>query len=145
MVIRIWYNNSYFLINRNSKKSRSWWLFTLNWGTIMWQSIKLIECIANFTMEAKYAATCEVTKKVIWFKKFLTDLKIVQNTSVSITLYCDNSVVVANSKNPSYKIEKDILIGNIIWTRNISKRRCDYHKDSIQIKHCWFIFKNYHS
>lgn len=80
----------------------------------MWQSIKLIECIANFTMEAKYAATCEVTKKVIWFKKFLTDLKIVQNTSVSITLYCDNSVVVANSKNPSYKIEKDILIGNII-------------------------------
>ena len=60
-------------------------------------------------MEAGYVAACEATKEVVWLRKFLTDLEIIPNISMPITLYCDNSGVVANSKEPrSHKRGKHI-------------------------------------
>ena len=51
-------------------------------------------------MEAEYVATCEATKEVVWLKKFLSDLDIMRMKQVPITLFCDNSGVVAQSKYP---------------------------------------------
>ena len=51
-------------------------------------------------MEAKYVATCEAAKEAIWLKKFLFDLGVVRIEQVPITLFCDNSGVVAQSKDP---------------------------------------------
>ena len=51
-------------------------------------------------MEAEYVAACEAAKEVVWLKKFFTDLEVVPNMSKPITLYCDNSGAVANSKEP---------------------------------------------
>ena len=51
-------------------------------------------------MEAEYVATCEAAKEAVWLKKFLTDLEVVPNMHLSITLYCDNSGAVANSREP---------------------------------------------
>ena len=48
-------------------------------------------------MEAEYVAACEAAKEVVWLKKFLTDLEVVPNMHLPITLYCDNSGAVANS------------------------------------------------
>ena len=55
--------------------------------------------IADSTMEAKYVATCEAAKEAIWLKKFLFDLGVVRIEQVPITLFCDNSWVVAQSKD----------------------------------------------
>ena len=60
-------------------------------------------------MEAKYVATCEATKEAIWLRKFLSDLEVVSNMLKPITLYCDNSGTVANSREPrSHKHGKHI-------------------------------------
>ncbi|KAA0048172.1 gag/pol protein [Cucumis melo var. makuwa] len=65
--------------------------------------------IVNSTMEAEYVADCEAAKKVAWLKKFLHDLEVVPNMNMPITLYCDNSGEVANSKEPrSHKQGKHI-------------------------------------
>ena len=51
-------------------------------------------------MEAEYVATCEATKEAIWLKKFLSDLGVVRMEQVPITLFCDSSGMVAQSKDP---------------------------------------------
>ena len=61
------------------------------------------------TMEAEYVAACEAAKEAVWLRKFLNDLEIVPNMELPITLYCDNSGAVANSKEPrSHKRGKHI-------------------------------------
>ncbi|KAA0043608.1 gag/pol protein [Cucumis melo var. makuwa] len=57
-------------------------------------------CIADSTMEPKYVAACEATKEIVWLMKFLHDLEVVLNMNMPITLYCDNSGIVANFKDP---------------------------------------------
>ena len=60
-------------------------------------------------MEAEYIATSEAAKEAVWLKNFLRDLEIVPAVDKSITLYCDNSGVVASSREPrSHKRAKHI-------------------------------------
>ena len=49
---------------------------------------------------AEYVAACEAAKEAIWLKKFLSDLGVVRIEQVPITLFCDNSGAVAQSKYP---------------------------------------------
>ncbi|KAA0053406.1 gag/pol protein [Cucumis melo var. makuwa] len=51
-------------------------------------------------LEAEYVAACEAAKEAVWLKKFLTDLEVVPNMHLPITLYCENSGAVANSREP---------------------------------------------
>ena len=87
-------------------------------------------CIADSTMEVEYIATCEVAKKIVWLLKFLTDLKVVRDMDKLLTLYCDNSGAVVNSKEPSsYKRGKHIeqkyhLIKEIVHRGNVGKQPC---------------------
>ena len=73
--------------------------FTLGGGAIGWRSIKQ-SCIANSTMEAEYVAACEAAKEAVWLKKFHSNLGVVRIEQVPITLFCDNSRAVAQSKDP---------------------------------------------
>ena len=68
-------------------------------------------------MEAEYVAACKAAKEVIWLKKFLSDLGVVRMEQVPITLFCDNSGVVAQSKDPrNHKKGKHIERKyHIIW------------------------------
>ena len=60
-------------------------------------------------MEAEYIATSEAAKEVVWLKNFLMNLGVVPSAQSAITLYCDNSGAVANSKEPrNHKREKHI-------------------------------------
>ena len=71
-------------------------------------------------MEAEYVAACEATKEAVWLKKFLFDLGVMRMAQVPITLFYNNSGVVAQSKNPrnhkkgkhirrKYQIIRDIV------------------------------------
>ncbi|TYK04057.1 gag/pol protein [Cucumis melo var. makuwa] len=102
------YTDSDFQTDKDSRKSTSGSVFTLNGGAVVWRSIKQ-GCITDSTLEAEYVAACEAAKKAVWLRKFLHDLEVVPNMNLSITLYCDNSGTVANSKEPrSHKREKHI-------------------------------------
>ncbi|TYK18558.1 gag/pol protein [Cucumis melo var. makuwa] len=92
----------------DSRKSTLGSVFTLNGGVVVSHNIKQ-GCIANSTMKVEYVAACEATKEVVWLREFLHDLEDVPNMNLSITLYCDNSGTVANSKEPcSHKRGKHI-------------------------------------
>ncbi|KAA0047414.1 gag/pol protein [Cucumis melo var. makuwa] len=93
------YTDSDFQSDKDARKSTSGSIFTLNGGAVVWRSIKQSR-IADSTMEAEYVAACEAAKEAVWLKKFLIDLEIVPNMHLPITLYCDNSGAVANSREP---------------------------------------------
>ena len=60
-------------------------------------------------MEAEYVAACEAAKEVVWLRQFLIDLEMVPSANMQITIYCDNSGAVANSREPrSHKKGKHI-------------------------------------
>ena len=81
-------------------------MFTLGGGAISCRSVKQ-SSIADSTMEAEYIAASEATKEAVWLKNFLMDLEVVLLAQSAITLFCNNSGAVANSKESrSYKREK---------------------------------------
>ena len=98
-LIPIGYTDSDFQSDLDFRKSTSGCVFTLEGGAITWKSVKQ-SCIADSTMEAGYVAACEAAKDAVWLKKFLSDLGVVRIKQVPITLFCDNSGVVAQSKDP---------------------------------------------
>ena len=97
-LILVGYIDSYFQLDLDFRKSTSGCVFTFGGGAISWRSIKK-SCIADSTMEAEYVAACEATKEAVWLKKFLSDLGVVRMEQVPITLFCDNSGAVAQSKD----------------------------------------------
>jgi hypothetical protein len=93
------YTDSDFQSCRDSRKSTSGCVFTLGGGAVIWRSVKQ-KCIADSTMEAEYVAASEAAKEAVWFRNFLLDLDVVPSLQKTITLYCDNSGAVANSREP---------------------------------------------
>ena len=57
----------------NGRKSTSGYLFTFAGGAVSWQS-RLQKCVALSTIEAKYIASNEVGKEMLWLKWFLQEL-----------------------------------------------------------------------
>ena len=71
-------------------------------------------------MEAEYVAACEATKEAVWLKKFLFDLGVMRMAQVPITLFYNNSGVVAQSKNlrnhkKGKHIEEIIILFETLW------------------------------
>ena len=98
-LIPIGYTDSDFQSDLDFRKSTSGCVFTLGGGAISWRSVKQ-SCIADSTMEVEYVAACEAAKKAVQLKKFLSDLGVVRMEQVPITLFCDNSGAVTQSKDP---------------------------------------------
>ena len=107
-MIPIGYTDLDFQLNLDFRKFTSRCVFTLGGGAITWRSVKQ-SCIADSTIEAEYVAACEAAKEAVWLKKFLSDLGVVGIKQVPITLFCDNSGAVAQSKDPrNHKKRKHI-------------------------------------
>ena len=54
-------------------------------------------------------AASEAAKEAVWLRNFLMDLEVVPGAQQPMTLYCDNSGAVANSREPrSHKRGKHI-------------------------------------
>ena len=98
-LIPIGYTDLYFQSDLDFRKSTSGCVFTLGGRAITWRSVKQ-SCIADSTMEVEYVAACEVAKEAVWLKKFLSNLGVVRIKQVLITLFCDNSGAIAQSKDP---------------------------------------------
>ena len=95
----IGYTDFDFQFDPDSRQSTSGSMFTLNGGAIVWRSVKQ-SCVSYSTMEAEYVAASKVVKEVVWFRNFLRDLEDILNLEQPMVVYCDNSGVVANSKEP---------------------------------------------
>ena len=104
----IGYTDSDFQLDIESRKSTSRYVFTLGSRVVSWRSVKQ-SSIAESTMEVEYIAASEAAKEAVWLKNFLLNLGVVPLAQSANTLYCDNSKVVTNSKEPrSHKRGKHI-------------------------------------
>ena len=124
-LIPIGYTDSDFQSDLAFRKSTSGCVFTLGGRVISWRSVKQ-SCITDSTIEAEYVAACEAAKEAVWLKKFLSNLGVVRMEQVPITLFCNNSGAVAQSKDPrnhkkgkhierKYHIIQDIVArGNVV-------------------------------
>ena len=60
-------------------------------------------------MEAEYVAASKAAKEAVWLENFLMDLDVIPGLPKIITIYCDNSDAVVNSKEPrAHKASKHI-------------------------------------
>ena len=71
----------------------------MNGSAISWKSSKQ-EAVADSTIEAEYITASDVTKEVVWIKKFIIELGIVPGIANPVDLYCDNNGAVAQAKEP---------------------------------------------
>ena len=61
-------------------------------------------------MESEYIAACENTNEVVWLKKFIIELGVFPCMQDPVTLYCDNTCAIANTKElESHSTAKHIL------------------------------------
>ena len=74
-------------------------MFTLGKGAISLRSCKQ-DTTTNSTTEAKYIVASEAAKEAVWICKFIQELEVVPSIKSPITIYCDNSRVVANAVEP---------------------------------------------
>ncbi|KAK0572709.1 hypothetical protein LWI29_035923 [Acer saccharum] len=113
-LVPVGYTDSDFQSDSDSRKSTSGAVFTIGGGAVIWRSIKQ-SCIADSTMEAEYVAACEAAKEAVWLRQFLIDLEVVPSANKQITIYCDNSGAVANSKEPRSHKRGNTLKESIIF------------------------------
>ena len=57
----------------DNRKSTSSYLMTFSGGVVSWQS-RLHKCVALSTIEAKYIATVEACKELLWKNRFMKEL-----------------------------------------------------------------------
>jgi hypothetical protein len=50
-------------------------------------------------MYAEFIANHEAVGQAMWLKKFVSDLRVVNNIEVSLKLYCDNELAVLYAHN----------------------------------------------
>ena len=86
-----------FQSDKDSRRLTSGSVFTLGGGAIIWRSIKQ-SCVVDSTIEAEYVAASEAAKEAVWLRNFLMDVEVVPGAQQPMTLYCDNSEAVANSR-----------------------------------------------
>jgi hypothetical protein len=82
----------------DDRKSTSGYVFTLAGGAISWKSSKQTVTISS-TMYAEFVACYEATGQVNWLKKFIPGLKVVDDISKPLKLYCDNEPAVMYAHN----------------------------------------------
>ena len=134
------YADSSFQSNLDDIKSVSRFVFTLNGGVVSRKSSKQL-AVADSVTEAEYIVASEVAKERVWIKKFIIELGVVPEIVALTSLYCDNTKVVAQAKEPrSHHKSKHILgryrlVREIIGIGGIGVKRVDM-KTTSQIHSC---------
>ena len=77
------------------------YIFLLAGESISWKSVKQY-LIAASTMEAEFVAFFEAKIQGNWLRNFISELKLVDNISKSLKIYCDNTTTIFFSKNDQY-------------------------------------------
>jgi hypothetical protein len=85
--------------DKQTRKSRSRYVFMLANAAIIWRSTKQ-KAIAQSSAEAEYMAANEATKDAIWLRHLLDEMGILQKGPMKIN--CDSQSCMAMTKNPEF-------------------------------------------
>ena len=99
----------------DGRKSTFGFLFTFAGGAVSWQS-KLQKCVALSTTEAEYIAATEEAKEMLWMKRFVQELGLMQDEYV---VFCDSQSAMDMSKNTSYHSRTKHIDVRYHWLRDV--------------------------
>ena len=95
------------------RKSTFGYLFTFAGGAISWQS-KLQKFVLLSTIEAKYIATIEAKKEMLWMKWFLQELDLKQRDYI---VHCDSQSAIYLNTNTMYHARTKHIDVRYHWIR----------------------------
>jgi hypothetical protein len=84
------YSDSVFASCLDTDRSTSAYVFKLVDGAISWSSSKQT-VMTSFMMYAEFVACYEAVGQTMWLKKFVPDLRVVDNIERPLKLYCEMS------------------------------------------------------
>ncbi|KAK6128108.1 hypothetical protein DH2020_038139 [Rehmannia glutinosa] len=99
----------------DDRKSTTGGCFYLGNNLVSWK-LKLQKCMALSTTEAEYIAVMEACKEMLWLKKFLQELDLMQE---KYTLYCDSQSAIHLSKNSSFHSRSKHIDVRYHWIRDV--------------------------
>jgi hypothetical protein len=103
------YSDANFQTHVDDSKSQSNFVFCLDGGAVSLKSSKQ-DTVADSTMEDEYIASSEDAEKAVWIRNFVFQLSVAPSASSPMDLYCDNSVAIAQAKEPrAHKKAKHVL------------------------------------
>ncbi|GJV95627.1 retrotransposon protein, putative, ty1-copia subclass [Tanacetum coccineum] len=118
--------------DKDDSHSHSGWVFLLNGGAVTWKSSKK-ETLADSTCESEYIAACEASKKAIWMKNFIGDLRVVPTVQDPIEIFCDNESAVALSKKPKDHRKSKHIERKYAAFFSSTNSQCFVHTDSVRV------------
>lgn len=91
------YTDSDYAGDLDDRRSTSGYVFMLNSGAVSWSSKKQ-PIVTLSTTEAEFAAAASCACQVVWMRRILKNLNLIQGDDT--TIFCDNSSTIELSKNP---------------------------------------------
>nr|GEU68078.1 putative retrotransposon protein [Tanacetum cinerariifolium] len=88
------YTDAGYLTDANDLKSQTGYVFVLNGGVFDWKSAEQ-SIFSTSSAEAEYIATFNASKEEVWVRKFSSGLGVVPTIEEPISMYCDNTGVIA--------------------------------------------------
>nr|GFA64692.1 hypothetical protein [Tanacetum cinerariifolium] len=88
------YTDAGYLTDADDLKSQTGYVFVLNGGAVDWKSAKQ-SIFATSSAEAEYITAFDASKEAVWFRKFISGLRVVPTTEEPISMYCDNTGAIA--------------------------------------------------
>ncbi|KAJ9510619.1 hypothetical protein QJQ45_027503 [Haematococcus lacustris] len=90
------YSDADYAGDKDTARSTTGYLFTLNGGAISWSS-RLQPTVAMSTAEAEYMAASSAAKEALWLRKLMRDLQL---DASCVNLGCDNQAAIQLLHNP---------------------------------------------
>ena len=108
------YSDSDMARDIDSRKSTSGYMIKFARGGVTWQS-RLQRCVALSTIEAEFIAITEACKELLWVKKFLQELGVVQDKYL---LFVDSQSVIYLGKNSTFHSRSKHIDMRYHWIRD---------------------------
>ncbi|KAJ9528781.1 hypothetical protein QJQ45_000035 [Haematococcus lacustris] len=93
------FSDSDYAGDKDTARSTTGYLFTLNGGAISWSS-RLQPTVALSTAEAEYMAASNAAKEALWLRKLMRDLQLDASCVTTLCVGCDNQAALQLLHNP---------------------------------------------
>lgn len=116
------YTDSDWAGDLDDRRSCSGNVLMLSTGPISWKSKKQAS-VALSTMEAEYAALCEVSREIVYIRRLLIHMGFEKYVTSPIDVFCDNQSAIHLSKNAVYHKRSKHIDINFHFTRELVERK----------------------
>ena len=82
-LVLVGYIDSDMVEDVDNRKSTLGYLITFSGGDVSWQS-RLQKCVALSTIEVEYIAATEACKELLWMKRFVRNIRLIQPMVITL-------------------------------------------------------------